>query len=59
MWRSGDHALALDAVQAGPSTPSLRGAKATKQSIFSVQLWIAPGGSNDGIKSLHHELPVQ
>src|SRR5205807_6921844 len=24
LWRSGDHALALDAVWVGPSTPSLR-----------------------------------
>src|SRR5258708_10138122 len=37
LWRSGDHVLALDAVQVGPSTTSLRGALATKQSIPSLR----------------------
>ncbi|MHB0789623.1 hypothetical protein, partial [Bradyrhizobium sp. 5.13L] len=43
LWRSGDHVLALDAVQVGPSTTSLRGALATKQSRAPPRMhfWIA------------------
>jgi hypothetical protein len=40
LWRSGDHALALDAVRVGPSTPSLR-AQRSNPSHRAKKGWIA------------------
>ncbi|MGY8638352.1 hypothetical protein RAD15_38375, partial [Bradyrhizobium sp. 14AA] len=33
LWRSGDHVLALDAVQVGPSTTSLRAQRSNPESF--------------------------
>src|SRR4051794_19108992 len=41
LWRSGDHVLALDAVQVGPSTPSLRAKRSNPEMSPWAELPIA------------------
>ncbi|HEY0467846.1 MAG TPA: hypothetical protein VGC79_26780, partial [Polyangiaceae bacterium] len=47
LWRSGDHVLALDAVQVGPSTTSLRGTQRRSNPFFLVVYGLLRFARND------------
>src|SRR5438132_817334 len=53
LWRSGDHVLALDAVQVGPSTTSLRAQRSNPESFRggSLDCFVARAPRNDGVES--------